>query len=308
MKGGSSRIAPVVAVLAVLLLVGIVAVAATGSTSVGTGEGRRPSEILLDTFFTLVLLMFIPAAAIFVYGLTQRKDIAREMASGRYRRTGIGTFLVFLLVFSAVVYFRVEGWNPVFGGQGPGGVFGRDGAAEPPDVAPAVESYRAEFTWIPVVIVLALAAAGIVAYVLASRRRRDLAVAEERVADDVADMLEDSLDDLRAEPDARRAVIAAYARLEQALAAAGLPRHRPETAEEYVARILDRLEVAGPPVRTLTDLFTTAKFSHHDVDGAMKEAAIAALEEIRDELREAARRKRQELVEAATAHGEAVAS
>lgn len=310
MNGGSSRILPVVAVVAALVLVGVVAVASTGSTSVGTGDGRPPSEIVLDTFFSLVLLMFIPAAAMLVYGLLQRKEIAREMASGRYRRTGVGTFLTFMLVFSTVVYFRLEGWNPVFGGQEPGGVIGPDGAVAVPEVDPGAEAaaYEPEFAWIPVAAVLALAATGVVAYVLSSRRRRELAVAEERIADEVADTLEDSLDDLRAEPDARRAVIAAYARLEHALATAGLPRRRPETAEEYVARILEQLEVDPEPVLTLTDLFTTAKFSHHDVDNAMKERAIAALVEIRDDLREAAQRRRQEQAEASSVQGQATTS
>ena len=42
----------------------------------------------------------------------------------------------------------------------------------------------------------------------------------------LAAAVDESLDDLRAEPDPRRAVIAAYARLERVLAAHGLPRGR----------------------------------------------------------------------------------
>ena len=38
-------------------------------------------------------------------------------------------------------------------------------------------------------------------------------------------------------------------------------------------------------VQRLTALFTQAKFSHHDVDATMKEDAIDALEQVRDELR-----------------------
>ena len=38
-------------------------------------------------------------------------------------------------------------------------------------------------------------------------------------------------------------------------------------------------------VERLTALFTRAKFSQHDVDTAMKEEAIGALEQVRDELR-----------------------
>ncbi len=158
---------------------------------------------------------------------------------------------------------------------------------------PVATRYRAELAWIPVLVVVGLAALGVVAYAIAARRRRSgLELEELGVAEQLTEVLDDTLDDLRAEPDARRAVIAAYARLERSLAAAGLPRRRHETAEEYVTRILSRLEVDAEPVRALTELFARAKFSQHDVDGTMKLAAIDALERIRDELRVAAQRAR----------------
>ena len=47
-------------------------------------------------------------------------------------------------------------------------------------------------------------------------------------------MLDETLDDLRAEADPRRAIIAAYARLERVLAANGVPRTA-ETSDEYLA-------------------------------------------------------------------------
>ena len=94
-------------------------------------------------------------------------------------------------------------------------------------------------------VVVALAAAGIAAYVLASRRRRARRRPRAPAAEQVAETLGGHLDDLRSEPDPRRAVIAAYARLERALAASGLPRRPAETPEEYVARILDELEVVA---------------------------------------------------------------
>jgi hypothetical protein len=310
MNGGASRIPLVLAVLAVLVLVGVVAVASTGSTAAGTDETRAPADILLDTFFSLALLALIPAAALFVYGLAQRKEIAREVASGRYRRTGIASFLVFMLLFSAVVYFRLRNWNPVFGGEEPGGVVGPEGTARPPERGPGTGTeYEPRFAWIPVLVVVMLAATGIAAYVIAARRRgRAIDPADEDVAEQVAEDIDETLDDLRAEPDPRRAVIAAYARLERALGASGVPRRPAETAEEYVARVLDRLDVDGVPVRVLTDLFAWAKFSQHDVDEAMKLRAIASLEQIRNELRDAAQRREEERDLARAAEPEQVAS
>jgi hypothetical protein len=280
------------AVAAVFVLLAVVAVASTGSTPAGTGDTRKPHEMLLDTFFSLGLVALIPAAVIFVYGLMQRKEIAEEMASGRYRRTGPIAIILFFLVVTGIVYFaRDNGLLPqrIFGGNvgvGPNGVVpGQDPSTFDPD------AYQAEFAWIPVLVILGLIAATVAAFTISSRRRRQAQGDDDAaVAEQLADVLEETLDDLRGEPDPRRAVIAAYARLERSFAAAGVPRRAQETAVEYVPRALAGLEVDPAPVRTLTDLFTTAKFSHHAVDEGMKLDAISALEGIRDELRAAAAR------------------
>ena len=57
--------------------------------------------------------------------------------------------------------------------------------------------------------------------------------------------LDESLDDLRNEPDLRRAIIAAYARMEHALAVGGLPRRPAEAPFEYVERALGELETSA---------------------------------------------------------------
>ena len=101
----------------------------------------------------------------------------------------------------------------------------------------------------------------------------------------IALALDESLDDLRSDPDIRRAIIAAYARMERALAAAGIPRRLSEAPFEYVARALQSLDAGGPTVARLTDLFEHAKFSHHEPDESMRQEAIAALVAVRDELR-----------------------
>jgi hypothetical protein len=255
--------------------------------------------MLLDTFFSLTLLALIPAAVIFVYGLMQRKEIAEEMASGRYRRTGPIALILFFLVLTGIIYLaRDNGFLPteIFGGNvgvGPNGeVIPRD----PSDFDP--DAYQAEFAWIPVLVILGLIAACIAAFTIASRRRRQALAAEDAtVAEQLADVLDETLDDLRAEPDPRRAVIAAYARLERSFAAAGVPRRAEETAVEYVPRALDGLEVDPGAVRTLTGLFTRAKFSQHPVDEGMKLEAISALERIRDDLRAAAARAAESAAE-----------
>ena len=291
MRGNAAR--ALLPGLLVLALVGIVAVAATGSTRAGSEETRRPSDLVFDTFFSLSLLVLIPAAALLVYGLMQRRAIAQEVASGKYRRSSVVGTLLFALLISVAWYFLVPRRLGSFGRQ-------EDETSELEILRPRPErpegdgGYEPEFAWIPVLVFVTLVAIGIGAYLLAARRRsRAFGGDAGRLAEEVADEVDDSLDDLRDEPDPRRAVIAAYARLERALGASGVARSRQETADEYVSRILGKLEVDDDLVRRLADLFTRAKFSHHAVDETMREDAIAALAQIRDELRTAARLRQE---------------
>ncbi len=89
MRRGASRVPLFLTALGVLVLVGVVAVASSGSTPTGSNDSRPPADFVIDTMFSLGLLLLIPGAAILIYGLMQRKAIAREMAFQRYPRTGI---------------------------------------------------------------------------------------------------------------------------------------------------------------------------------------------------------------------------
>ena len=82
---------------------------------------------------------------------------------------------------------------------------------------------------------------------------------------------------------------------------------RAETAEEYVTRILGRLEVERDPSRGSPSSSSTRSSRNHDVDEAMKDEAIGALAEIRDELRAAASRKAAERLLASPPESESAA-
>jgi hypothetical protein len=101
----------------------------------------------------------------------------------------------------------------------------------------------------------------------------------------IDDLLADTLEDLRAERDPRKAVIRAYARMEKIFAAYGVPREEHETPLEYVTRALDSLRVSAYAVRRLVQLFERAKFSTHEIDSAMKDEAIEVLGGLREQLR-----------------------
>jgi Domain of unknown function (DUF4129) len=143
----------------------------------------------------------------------------------------------------------------------------------------------ARFDW-----VLAAAIGGglvVAAVIVLARRRRELDVEEESVEDDLAAVVSDTIDDLRREADPRRAVIAAYARMERVLGQHGQPRRPSEAPFEYLARILLALRVQAGAVGELTELFERAKFSTHEIDHDMKERAIVALISVRDDLQAA---------------------
>jgi hypothetical protein len=103
--------------------------------------------------------------------------------------------------------------------------------------------------------------------------------------EELSQALDDSLDDLRAEPDARLAVVRAYARMEATLERFGVPRREAEAPFEYVGRMLLELDVRPEPVHELAGLFERARFSRHEIGPELKDDAIGALESIRDDLR-----------------------
>ena len=104
----------------------------------------------------------------------------------------------------------------------------------------------------------------------------------------VVEVLEQSMDALRAIADPRRAIIAAYSAMDSAMARAGLARRPAEAPAEFLARILRSTLDISLDARRLTYLFEVAKFSDHDVDDSMRTNALMALGRIRDQISAAA--------------------
>jgi Domain of unknown function (DUF4129) len=288
-------------VVGVLAAVVLVAVASRGSTSLGDKGSRKPSDALMDVFFTLYLVALIGGAVLFVYLLVLQRRV--KVQTGKAPRKSLLEMLATMLVLVAVsVLFarRIAGWErpaPIEPEVGLGQqTIPIDTSTEP------TSSYEADVAWMPVLVTLALIVLATVAWWYSGRaRKRARGELHSELAAAVAQAVDESLDDLRAEPDPRRAVIAAYARLEHVLAAHGLPRKPAEAPLEYLGRMLAELSVTDRAARTLTDLFERAKFSQHAVGAGMKDEAIDALETVRDDLLAAqalAERERAALVEA----------
>jgi hypothetical protein len=93
-----------------------------------------------------------------------------------------------------------------------------------------------------------------------------------------------SIDAMLADADPRTAIIGAYARLLEGLAACGLARLDHEAPMEHLARVLQRLSVRREPLRRLLQLFQRARFSTHALDATHRGAALAALQDVAGDL------------------------
>ena len=94
----------------------------------------------------------------------------------------------------------------------------------------------------------------------------------------------ESIDQIERDPDARRAIIRAYAQMEHAFGDAGIPRRQSEAPFEYLGRALDGVRVSPPAAGRLAALFERARFSRHDAGAETKDEAIGALREIERQL------------------------
>ena len=100
----------------------------------------------------------------------------------------------------------------------------------------------------------------------------------------LTEAVDESLEDLAAEPDARAAIIKCYRRFERVAARARVPRAPWQTADEFMRAILDRLALPSSAVDRLTRLFELARFSLHPLASSERDLARASLEEIREAL------------------------
>jgi hypothetical protein len=167
---------------------------------------------------------------------------------------------------------------------------GKGRKGPPPTVRqPAGINKGARFDWqFGVALAGLLVLGGAIFYVRMRQRRPPVWIDLDATArDELSVVVGDAIDELLHETDPRRAVIAAYARMERVLGQEGHPRRPAEAPFEYLARILLRLRVRAAAVRELTELFERAKFSTHEIDTSMRERAIAALLSVRDDLQAA---------------------
>jgi Domain of unknown function (DUF4129) len=273
-------------ILLVLVLLGLVALASRPATSAGSGELSAPvwigvaSDTIAQTLLIVLLVAALVATAINLWAIL---PLPRGVPRSRPLSASITAYLYFAAAVCFLILLRERFPRlPTAPTQSSGGAFGLGNATAP------LGGHA--ISWLSFLMALAiiLAAGGL--FVRWWRSTGGSGAAGRRASasaepiNRVAAAVEDSLDQLRAEADPRRAVIAAYARLEADLKAVGRPRQPAEAPLEYLARILSGFGVGSAALRRLTDLFEWAKFSQHAVDQSMKEDAIAALLQVRADL------------------------
>ena len=272
--------------LAVLGLLAVVAIGARGTHPLGNGRlsQRQVPDTVSNDLLTTIIVVYVAAVLATAVILWRGRGAWRPVRSTWLRR-----FFVTMVFFVALGFFlaQFEAIRHAHGHTHATAATSQKAAAQAQHAHPSLPTNdNAHFDWAFAVGLLSLLAVGGVFYVVRQRRaeqptdRTEAAVAEELSA-----AVSESIDDLVREPDPRRAVIAAYARMEGVLARSGYSRHPAETPLEYLARVLRALDVGGGSIRELTELFEQAKFSAHTIDQSMKGRAIACFTRVRDDLR-----------------------
>ena len=274
-----------------LLIVGLLALVTLGAGGRRTGgpghlAARPVPPTLQDSWITLLIIGYGVAIVGVLVVMFRQRHRWRDPESHWLRN--YCAVLVFLTFFTGIgswaiahrhLRFQTQKLFAQQARQHPGGFNSSAGRGR------SVPARPAHFQW-----PLALAVGGFVllggAWIFIGRNRRseDETTEPNGVEEELARAIGTTIDDLRGERDARRAVIAAYAHMERILASHGLARGAAEVPYEYLVRVLRLLQVRERPVRSLTELFEYAKFSEHEIDRTLKERAIESLVMIREDL------------------------
>ena len=290
-RDGKSLGGPAAAGALALLILGLLALvtlAAGGGRPTRHGHlAARPVPAgLQDSWITLLIIGYGVAIVGALVVIFKQRHRWRDPESHWLRNYCAA--LVFLTLFTGIGAWAIRHGHiqqktlTLFGQQAqqhPGGLNSSGGRGR------SVPARPAHFQW-----PLALAVGGFLllggAWIFIRRNSASgtAATEPEGVEEELARVIGSTIEELRSERDARRAVIAAYANMERILASNGLARGPAEVPYEYLVRVLQLLEVRESAVRSLTELFEYAKFSEHDIDAAMKERAIESLVTVREDL------------------------
>jgi hypothetical protein len=221
------------------------------------------------------------------------------MDGGTRRRAlaAAGGVVGFVVLLSAAAAGPVEFWHaPPPGESGPSApqvtAPPADVGAAPPksihiDLDNAVLEVIATIVGVVIVASIAYAVIGLLLGWLRVRGRGD---GESEPAPGVVDALPDVLPPLALDVDAqlaalahgtpRNAIVACWLRLEDDVAAVGLPRRASETSAEFTARVLGWYALDPAPIDELARLYREARFSSHELGQHERDRALVALRRV----------------------------
>jgi len=273
-----SRLVPIA--LLVTALLAVVAIAAHGRPlGTGSGHGGGLPFSFWDYVYTTLVIIVVPLMLVGLVApfLFRRKRRKGSTLQGMFRATAL------LIVLVAVEAFLLRHLHLHLHPRPNASLQIRTGGGQH-HLPPPRGTRAVHFRWGELAVILGVLLV-LGAIVAARLSRRDERTPVETAPEALAAALDESLDDLRSDVDLRRAIVAAYARMETALGAAGVRRHPAEAPLEYLERALLSLDTSAEAVRRLTDLFEWARFSHHEPEPSMRDDAVDALIAVRDELR-----------------------
>jgi hypothetical protein len=156
----------------------------------------------------------------------------------------------------------------------------------PPTGTPRSETPRADHSinvgWVVVPMALAFVAMAPAAFLIRRRLNRATDAAEDPGT--LGRGVRASIAALESERDPRRAILRAYARMEQAFRNIEIVRARDETASEFLVRAMRQLRVSAAAAAALTERFEEARFSTHIIMESDRELALVSLHRVEQEL------------------------
>jgi hypothetical protein len=262
---------------------------------------RLPDSVLAAVVACFALAVFLLLALWSPRGLRRRRKHDDEFEL-YYEPPRVSPWilvllwLLALLPFAAAGYLLWLGWSPLHEG----------GPLQPPFLGPALQAPAVSDTptgppaSVPLldgaVVVLALltglASLGLMAWIYFGDRlaRWWAGPFSAGTPERLSEAIEESLDDLRREPDPRRAIIQCYRRFEHSLARSNVARAPWQTPLEFMRAALNRLPLPADAVQSLTDLFQVSRFSDHPIGFSERDLACEYLGQIKAALERSADR------------------
>ncbi len=281
--------APLLA-LGVILLVFLVALGSSRSLAhvSGPADLEKAKIVVGDVIFLLVGVLVIPAVLFVIWqSIGELRDEAVPSAEKKREWRAVKQILVIALVGGALAALALtrdpNNTKPSRPPSSPGGHVTK----VKPDEAPL----RLAENLLPWVLSGVIVCLLLLLVVVLLQRRRGAAIEEEPEDElessrrELSELVGISIAEIEREADPRRAVIRAYAGMESTLSRHGLGRRPFEAPGEYLSRAFAALRLSRRPGERLTQLFEQARFSTHAIGPEMKSEAIAALSELRGELR-----------------------